>query len=239
MNKKVVLGNFCGAIRGDDSQHFIKEMKKLIVLSLAAVMLLGSVNVVADAKTPAELRDQLVSLGVPVNSADNLVAYLQTVDLSAADKSEIEGLVKQAYAIVGDRTDLTKLSNEEKQQLVGLANKAAAKVGLVVNYSKFEGGNSITITTKKGETLVSLDSKVLHNVLKNFDGDMAKVVELAINGAVQVVVTPSNVSTSVTPTPGSGLNNTGAQLPTVIIAGAGLVVLAAGLMVTSQRKLQD
>lgn len=219
-------------------------MKKLAVLSLVATMLLGSVNVVADAATPSELRDQLVSLGVPANSADNLVAYLQTVDLSAADKSEIEGFVKQAYAIVGDRTDLTKLSTEEKQQLVGLANKAAAKVGLVVNYSKFEGGNSITITTTKGETLVSLDSKVLHHVLKNFDGDMAKVVESAINGAVQVVVTPSNGSTnngstSVTPTPGSRLNNTGAQLPTVMMAGAGLVVLAAGLMVTSGRKLQD
>ena len=89
-------------------------MKKLAVLSLVATMLLGSVNVVADAATPKELRDQLVSLGVPANSADNLVAYLQTVDLSTADKSEIEGLVKQVYAIVGDRTDLTKLSNEEK-----------------------------------------------------------------------------------------------------------------------------
>ena len=44
---------------------------------------------------------------------------------------------------------------------------------------------------------------------------------------------------SVTPTPGSGLNNTGAKLPTTVMAGAGLVVLAAGLMVTSGRKLQD
>ena len=219
-------------------------MKKLAVLSLVATMLLGSVNVVADAATPKELRDQLVSLGVPANSADNLVAYLQTVDLSTADKSEIEGFVKQAYAIIGDRTDLTKLSDAEKQQLVGLAQAAAKKVGLVVNYSKVEGGNSITITTTKGETLVSLDSKVLHHVLKNFDGDMAKVVESAINGAVQIVVTPSNGSTnngstSVTPTPGSGLNNTGAKLPTTVMAGAGLVVLAAGLMVTSGRKLQD
>lgn len=214
-------------------------MKKLAVLSLVSAMLLGSVNVVADAATPSELRDQLVSLGVPANSADNLVAYLQTVDLTKADQAEVESLVKQAYDLIGGRTDLTKLSDAEKQQLVGLANQAAAKVGLVINYSKTANSNSVTITTTKGETLVTLTSKDVANGLKNFEGNMIKVVESVISGAVEVIGTTSNGSTSVTPTPGSGLNNTGAQLPVTMMSGAGLVILAAGLMITSGRKLQN
>lgn len=213
-------------------------MKKLAVLSLVVTALFGSVNVVADAATTTELRDQLVSLGVPATGADNLVAYLQTVDLTAADKAEVESLVKQAYDLIGDRTDLTQLSDAEKQQLVGLANKAATKVGLTVSYSKTTTGNSIVITTTKGETLVTLTSKDVDKVLKNFNGNMESVINSVINSAVEVIGTPST-GTSVKPSTGNGLNNTGAQLPTVMMAGAGLVVLAAGLMVTSQRKLQN
>ena len=213
-------------------------MKKLAVLSLVATALFGSVNVVADAATPSELRDQLVSLGVPATGADNLVAYLQTVDLTVADQAEVESLVKQAYDLIGDRTDLTQLSDAEKQQLVGLANKAAAKVGLTVSYSKTATGNSVVITTTKGETLVTLTSKDVDKVLKNFNGNMELVINSVINSAVEVIGTPST-GTSVKPSTGNGLNNTGAELPTVMMAGAGLVVLAAGLMVTSNRKLQD
>lgn len=213
-------------------------MKKLSVLSLVATALFGSINIVADAATTTELRDQLVSLGVPATGADNLVAYLQTVDLTVADQAEVESLVKQAYDLIGDRTDLTQLSDAEKQQLVGLANKAAAKVGLTVSYSKTATGNSVVITTTKGETLVTLTSKDVDKVLKNFNGNMESVINSVINSAVEVIGTPST-GTSVKPSTGNGLNNTGAELPTVMMAGAGLVVLAAGLMVTSNRKLQD
>ena len=44
---------------------------------------------------------------------------------------------------------------------------------------------------------------------------------------------------SVTPMPDSSLNDTGFELPAVMMAGAGLVVLAAGLMVVSHRHMQD
>lgn len=64
-------------------------MKKLSVLSLVATALFGSINIVADAATTTELRDQLVSLGVPATGADNLVAYLQTVDLTVADRKSV------------------------------------------------------------------------------------------------------------------------------------------------------
>lgn len=214
-------------------------MKKLSVLTLAAALLLGSANFTADAASTKELRDQLVSLGVPASSADNLVTYLGTIDLSEADAATIDGLVKEAYAVIGNRTDLTKLSSSEKQQLVSLANKAASKLGLVVNYTKVDGGNSVTVSTTKGETLVSLTSKDLQKVLKNFDGNMMTTVEKVMTDAIAIVNEKSDNSTSVTPIPGNGLTQTGGEMPMVVMAGAGLVVLAAGLMVVSQRKIEE
>ena len=95
-------------------------MKKLAISTLAAVMLAGSFSVVADASTTdvTKLRNQLVELGVPATGADQLVNYLQTVKLTAADKAEIEALVKEAKSVIGNQTDLTKLSSDAKQNLV-------------------------------------------------------------------------------------------------------------------------
>ena len=214
-------------------------MKKLALTAMVATALFGSMNVVAEAATTKELRDQLISLGISQTSADNLVTYLSTIDLSSQDQAQIETLVQQAYDLIGDRQDLTTLSANEKQQLVSLANQAASKLGLVVSYTKLEAGNSITIVTTKGETLVSLDSKSLHNVLKNFDGDMVSFVETVMQSAIEVIESTTNGSTSVNPTPGNGLTDTGATLPTMMMAGASLVAVAAGLMVVSQRKMAE
>ena len=214
-------------------------MKKLALTAMVATALFGSMNVVAEAATTKELRDQLISLGISQTSADNLVTYLSTIDLSSQDQAQIETLVQQAYDLIGDRQDLTTLSANEKQQLVSLANQAASKLGLVVSYTKFEGGNSITIVTTKGETLVSFDSKSLHTVLKNFDGDMVSFVETVIQSAIEVIESTTNGSTSVPPAAGGGLTETGATLPTMMMAGAGLVAVAAGLMVVSQRKMAE
>ena len=214
-------------------------MKKLALTAMVATALFGSMNVVAEAATTKELRDQLISLGISQTSADNLVTYLSTIDLSSQDQAQIETLVQQAYDLIGDRQDLTTLSANEKQQLVSLANQAASKLGLVVSYTKFEGGNSITIVTTKGETLVSLDSKSLHTVLKNFDGDMVSFVETVMQSAIEVIESTTNGSTSVPPAAGGGLTDTGATLPTMMMAGASLVAVAAGLMVVSQRKIAE
>ena len=214
-------------------------MKKLALTAMVATALFGSMNVVVEAATTKELRDQLISLGISQTSADNLVTYLSTIDLSSQDQAQIETLVQQAYDLIGDRQDLTTLSANEKQQLVSLANQAASKLGLVVSYTKFEGGNSITIVTTKGETLVSLDSKSLHTVLKNFDGDMVSFVETVMQSAIEVIESTTNGSTSVPPAAGGGLTDTGATLPTMMMAGASLVAVAAGLMVVSQRKMAE
>lgn len=214
-------------------------MKKLATVALAATLLFGSVNVIADASA-AELRDKLVSLGVPSDSANQLVTYLQSIDLTDAQKAELEGLVKQAYALIDGRTDLTKLSDAEKTSLVDLAKQAASKVGLVLKYDIVNGVDTITLVSVNGQQILALSAPDIADVLQNFDGDMIKVVETIIETTVETVLgtnTPGNGS--VNPMPDSNLNNTGFELPTVMMAGAGLVVLAAGLMVVSHRNMQD
>ena len=214
-------------------------MKKLATVALAATLLFGSFNVIADASA-AELRDKLVSLGVPSDSANQLVTYLQSIDLTDAQKVELEGLVKQAYALIDGRTDLTKLSSTEKNGLVNLAKQAASKVGLVLKYDIVNGVDTITLVSTNGQQILTLSAPDIADVLQNFDGDMIKVVEAIIETTVETVLgtnTPGHGSA--TPMPDSNLNDTGFELPTVMMAGAGLVVLAAGLMVVSHRHMQD
>ena len=214
-------------------------MKKLATVALAATLLFGSFNVIADASA-AELRDKLVSLGVPSDSANQLVTYLQSIDLTDAQKVELEGVVKQAYALIDGRTDLTKLSDTEKSHLMGLAKQAASKVGLVLKYDIVNGVDTITLVSTNGQQILTLSAPDIADVLQNFDGDMIKVVEAIIETTVETVLgTNPTGHGSVTPMPDSNLNDTGFELPAVMMAGAGLVVLAAGLMVVSHRHMQD
>ena len=217
-------------------------MKKLTISALAAMMVAGSFGVIADASEAdvTKLRDQLVSLGVPSNSANQLITYLQSVDLTEADEAELESLVKQAYALIDGRTDLTALSATEKSSLMDLAKKASSKVGLVLSYDIVNGVDTIKLVSANGQSILSLTANDMAEVLTNFDGNMISVIESIMETAVEVVIgsnTAGNGS-SVTPMPDTNLESTGAELPTMVMSGAGLVVLAAGLMINSKREMQ-
>lgn len=162
-------------------------MKKLATVALAATLLFGSFNVITDASA-ADLRDKLVSLGVPSDSADQLVTYLQSIDLTDAQKAELEGLVKQAYALIGGRTDLTKLSDTEKSNLMGLAKQAASKVGLVLTYDTVNGVDTITLVSVNGQQILTLSAPDIADFSQNFDGDMIKVVQTIIETTVETVL---------------------------------------------------
>ena len=218
-------------------------MKKLTISALAAMMVAGSFGAVAEASEAdvAKLRDQLVSLGVPSNSANQLITYLQSVDLTEADEAELESLVKQAYALIDGRTDLTALSaTVKKSSLMDLAKKASSKVGLVLSYDIVNGVDTIKLVSANGQSILSLTANDMAHVLQNFDGNMISVIESIMETAVEVVIgsnTAGNGS-SVTPMPDTNLESTGAELPTMVMSGAGLVVLAAGLMINSKREMQ-
>lgn len=216
-------------------------MKKLTISALAAMMVAGSFGAVAEASTTdvAKLRDQLVSLGVPSNSANQLITYLQSVELSKTDEAELESLVKQAYAVIDGRTDLTALSATEKSNLMDLAKKASSKVGLVLSYDIVNGVDTIKLVSANGQSILSLTANDMADVLQNFDGKMISVIENIMETTVEVVIGSNTAGNgSVKPMPDTNLESTGAELPTMVMSGAGLVVLAAGLMVNSKREMQ-
>ena len=216
-------------------------MKKLTISALAAMMVAGSFGAVAEASTTdvAKLRDQLVSLGVPSNSANQLITYLQSVDLTEADEAELESLVKQAYALIDGRTDLTALSATEKSSLMDLAKKASSKVGLVLSYDIVNGVDTIKLVSANGQSILSLTANDIADVLTNFDGGMISVIENIMETTVEVVIGSNTAGNgSVKPMPDTNLESTGAELPTMVMSGAGLVVLAAGLMINSKREMQ-
>ena len=192
-------------------------MKKLTISALAAMMVAGSFGVIADASEAdvTKLRDQLVSLGVPSNSANQLITYLQSVDLTEADEAELESLVKQAYALIDGRTDLTALSATEKSSLMDLAKKASSKVGLVLSYDIVNGVDTIKLVSANGQSILSLTANDMAEVLTNFDGNMISVIESIMETTVEVVIgsnTAGNGS-SVTPMPDTNLESTGVGLP--------------------------
>lgn len=223
-------------------------MKKLAVSTLAAVMVASSFGVVADASTTdvAKLRDQLVSLGVPANDANQLITYLQSIQLSSVDQATLKSLVNQAYSLIGDRTDLRTLSTDEKNTLMNLASQAASKVGLVLKYDVVNGIDTVTLVTAGGQQILSLTDQDIASVLQNFDGSMISFLQTVLNTTLEVVIGSNVVENgeetnrpSVTPIPDAGLGNTGFEMPTTVMAGAGLVVLAAGLMMFSKREIQE
>ena len=226
-------------IKWNNSLNEVKEMKKLTISALAAVMVVGSFGAVAEASTTdvEKLRDQLVSLGVPSNGANQLMIYLQSVKLSKADEAELESLVKQAYALIDGRTDLTTLSTAEKNSLMNLAKKASSIVGLVLSYDIVNGIDTITLVSANGQQILSLTGEDLTQVLHHFDGDMISIIEDILEKTFEVVI-GSNTPGSVNPMPDTELEGTGVQLPTMVMAGSGLIVLAAGLMVVSKKEMQ-
>lgn len=223
-------------------------MKKLAVSTLAAVMVAGSFGVVANASAVdvAQLRDQLVSFGIPAQGANQLITYLQSIQLSSADEAALKSLVDQAYSLIGDRTDLTTLSADEKTALMNLASQAASKVGLVLKYDIVNGVDTATLVTTGGQPILSLTALDIASSLQNFDGGTVSFLQTVLNTTLEVVI-GSNVGAngegtnrpSVTPMPDAGLGNTGFELPMTVMAGAGLVVLAAGLMMFSKREIQE
>lgn len=217
-------------------------MKKLGAIMLAATLAFGAANVNASANVE-QLRNQLVEIGVPSDSANQVITYLQTIDLSDQDEAELESLVKQAYEIIGDTTDLTTLAESSKQQLIDLATKASAKVGLTLQYDVVDGVKTIVLTSPNGQPVFSLGATDIAEVLTNYDGNMVSVIETILETTVETVIgtnTPgSGNDTTVQPMPDSNLNNTGYELPTMVMAGAGLVGLAGALMIVSKRQMQD
>lgn len=205
----------------------MKKILKTLVVSLAMVLTM-TVSVFAN---PAnDLKNELLSLGIPSSYVGNIIEYLQKTTISEADYNKAMGYVNEAKAIIGNTKDLRKLSQKDKNTLQSLASKAGNALGLKVNFGKnAQGQTTVVVTDINGATILKMSTADVLELVTNFD--ISVVVEI-----LESVVEFSNNPDKGEFTPvGGELTGTATTYPTLMLLGA-LMVVGAGFVALKAKK---
>lgn len=205
----------------------MKKILKTLVVSLAMVLTM-TVSVFAN---PAnDLKNELLSLGIPSSYVGNIIEYLQKTTISEADYNKAMGYVNEAKAIIGNTKDLGKLSQKDKNTLQSLASKAGNALGLKVNFGKnAQGQTTVVVTDINGATILKMSTADVLELVTNFD--ISVVVEI-----LESVVEFSNNPDKGEFTPvGGELTGTATTYPTLMLLGA-LMVVGAGFVALKAKK---
>lgn len=205
----------------------MKKILKTLVVSLAMVLTM-TVSVFAN---PAnDLKNELLSLGIPSSYVGNIIEYLQKTTISEADYNKAMGYVNEAKAIIGNTKDLGKLSQKDKNTLQSLASKAGNALGLKVNFGKnAQGKTTVVVTDSNGATILKMSTADVLELVTNFD--ISVVVEI-----LESVVEFSNNPDKGEFTPvGGELTGTATTYPALMLLGA-LMVVGAGFVALKAKK---
>lgn len=205
----------------------MKKILKTLVVSLAMVLTM-TVSVFAN---PAnDLKNELLSLGIPSSYVGNIIEYLQKTTISEADYNKAMGYVNEAKAIIGNTKDLGKLSQKDKNTLQSLASKAGNALGLKVNFGKnAQGQTTVVVTDINGATILKMSTADVLELVTNFD--ISVVVEI-----LESVVEFSNNPDKGEFTPvGGELTGTATTYPALMLLGA-LMVVGAGFVALKAKK---
>lgn len=205
----------------------MKKILKTLVVSLAMVLTM-TVSVFAN---PAnDLKNELLSLGIPSSYVGNIIEYLQKTTISEADYNKAMGYVNEAKAIIGNTKDLGKLSQKDKNTLQSLASKAGNALGLKVNFGKnAQGKTTVVVTDINGATILKMSTADVLELVTNFD--ISVVVEI-----LESVVEFSNNPDKGEFTPvGGELTGTATTYPALMLLGA-LMVVGAGFVALKAKK---
>ena len=205
----------------------MKKILKTLVVSLAMVLTM-TVSVFAN---PAnDLKNELLSLGIPSSYVGNIIEYLQKTTISEADYNKAMGYVNEAKAIIGNTKDLGKLSQKDKNTLQSSASKAGNALGLKVNFGKnAQGQTTVVVTDINGATILKMSTADVLELVTNFD--ISVVVEI-----LESVVEFSNNPDKGEFTPvGGELTGTATTYPALMLLGA-LMVVGAGFVALKAKK---
>ena len=211
-------------------------MKKLLAGMMVAALMSGSFGVVAQASSVEELRNELVAIGVPSELANNVVNYLQTIELTEKDAAFVQTKVEAAYALVKDVTDLTTLPTATKNQLVSLANEAAGVLGLTIKYDIVNGVDTITLVTANGQSLGSLNTLDIVELVQNFGSESGTGESILGDLADLIIDVLQDGSGEFKPTPDDDLNDSGFAMSTMALAGLAVMGSGVTLAVKNRRK---
>ncbi len=146
-------------------------MKRLAVVTLLVVMLMGALVGTVNAATESELLDYLskeftvAGEKVSISEADKvkIERYLNDNEVTAEQADSIIAKVDEVIAIMDEagETDLTKLSQADKNKIISIANSAAEELGLTLSYD----ASSKTLSVYKDGKLIESSSIVSNDEL--------------------------------------------------------------------------
>ena len=206
----------------------MKKMFRSMVLSMVLVLTLATS---AFANPVNDIRNELLSIGVPTNYVANIVEYLQKTTITDAQYEKAMTYVNQAKAIIGNVSNLGQLSASQKNELQSLAVSAGKVLGLNVQFSKnSKGVTVVSVTDSKGGTLLQLSTTQVMDLVTNFE--MEVIVDV-LESIVEFSNNPEKGEYSPT---GGELNQTATGYGNMMLLGAALVALAGGVFTYSKRQ---
>lgn len=138
-------------------------LKKLTTLLLTTALVLGT-SVIAFAAPNDDVITALNNAKVPATYVIQAENYLKTTTLTANEATSVVAQINDAAAIVeaSGQTDITKLSADQKDQILANISAAGAAIGLDVSIDKLSNGQfSIIAKENDGTTVASFSSNAV------------------------------------------------------------------------------
>lgn len=206
----------------------MKKIFKSVILSMVLVLTLAT-NTFANPVN--DIRNDLLSFGVPKNYVANIVEYLQKTTITDAQYEKAMTYVNKAKSIIGNESDLSKLSTSQKNELQSLAVSAGKVLGLNVQFSKNSQGVTVVVVTDyKGGTLLQLSTTQVRDLVTDFK------MEVTIDVLESIVEFSNNPDKGKYNPTGGELNQTATGYGNMMLLGVALVVLAGGVFTYSKRQ---
>lgn len=167
-------------------------MKKLSTMIIAVILVaVSAVSVFAAGINSSEqavldeLQTSVNGMTIPaqyINQAEN---YFNTVDMTKEESDQIIAAIKEGKAYLESTgvTAISQLTADQKQAMMGYANKAAGVLGLSLSYSK--GNLTVTSSSSNGNASGSTIG-TNGNVIKT-TGANANFIGFVVLGAVAVL----------------------------------------------------
>ena len=129
-------------------------MKKLISIAILFVIVMALATTMVSAVTSSTLGNELYSLGAKYGvSKATIERTIKELDINDSQAGQVLAQAKEAVAVMENAgvTDVTKLSQEDRNQLISIANTTASVVGA-------------DVTLKDGKIYIDKDGKTLEVV---------------------------------------------------------------------------
>ena len=206
-----------------------------VVISLVAIMLAIGTTTLSYASPVNDLKQALITAGVPDNYIGNAVEYLQKINLTQAKVNAVKAKINKASSLTGGVKDLSTLDKSVKSQIKNLVIEAAKILGLTANFGKdVNGKTTVSFLTPSGSILGQLTTTNAKN-LKS--ASLINVLNIALTLKESDNSNNKQNDTPVyKPIGNNTLNNTSTNYQAMMIYGTTMMGMATTMRVVSKKR---